>query len=35
MRKKRRDVETGSLSVLDVVCCGFGAVGGSWDSFIF
>ena len=26
MRKKRRDVETGSLSFLDVVCCGFGAV---------
>ena len=26
MRKRRRDVETGSLSFLDVVCCGFGAV---------
>ena len=26
MRKKPRDVETGSLSFLDVVCCGFGAV---------
>ena len=27
MRKKaRRDIETGSLSFLDVVCCGFGAV---------
>ena len=26
MRKKRRDIETGSLSFLDVICCGFGAV---------
>ena len=25
-RKTRRDIETGSLSFLDVVCCGFGAV---------
>ena len=26
MRRLRRDIETGSLSFLDVVCCGFGAV---------
>ena len=26
MRKRKRDVEIGSLSFLDVVCCGFGAV---------
>ncbi len=27
MRKRqRRDIETGSLSFLDVICCGFGAV---------
>ncbi|MCY3730556.1 MAG: hypothetical protein OXF98_04375 [Rhodospirillaceae bacterium] len=26
MRKRRRDIEIGSLSFLDVVCCGFGAV---------
>ena len=26
MRKRNRDVEIGSLSFLDVVCCGFGAV---------
>jgi len=26
MRKRHRDVEIGSLSFLDVVCCGFGAV---------
>ncbi len=26
MRKKRRDTETFSLSFLDVICCGFGAV---------
>ena len=26
MRKTRRDIETGSLSFLDVICCGFGAV---------
>ena len=26
MRKKRREIETGSLSFLDVICCGFGAV---------
>lgn len=26
MRKARRDIETGSLSFLDVVCCGFGAM---------
>ena len=26
MRKRRRDVETGSLSFLDVICCGFGAI---------
>ncbi len=26
MSKTRRDIETGSLSFLDVVCCGFGAV---------
>ena len=26
MRKRRREIEIGSLSFLDVVCCGFGAV---------
>ena len=26
MRKRNRDIEIGSLSFLDVVCCGFGAV---------
>ena len=26
MKKRRRDIEIGSLSFLDVVCCGFGAV---------
>jgi hypothetical protein len=26
MKRKRRDIETGSLSFLDVICCGFGAV---------
>jgi len=26
MKKRRRDIETGSLSFLDVICCGFGAV---------
>ena len=26
MSKRRRDIETGSLSFLDVICCGFGAV---------
>jgi len=26
MRKRRRDIETGSLSFLDVICCGFGAI---------
>ena len=26
MKKSRRDIETGSLSFLDVICCGFGAV---------
>jgi len=26
MKKRRREVETGSLSFLDVICCGFGAV---------
>jgi len=26
MKKRRREVETGSLSFLDVICCGFGAI---------
>jgi len=26
MRSRRREIETGSLSFLDVICCGFGAV---------
>ena len=26
MRKRRRDIETGSLAFLDVICCGFGAI---------
>jgi len=26
MRSRRREIETGSLSFLDVICCGFGAI---------
>ncbi len=26
MRRRQRDIETGSMSFLDVVCCGFGAI---------
>ncbi len=26
MKKRRREIETGSLSFLDVICCGFGAI---------
>jgi len=26
MRKRRREIETGSLSFLDVICCGFGGI---------
>ncbi len=26
MRRRKREIETGSMSFLDVVCCGFGAI---------
>ena len=26
MSSRRREIETGSLSFLDVICCGFGAI---------